>query len=76
MPHRQDPAPGAPSNLFHHRGAAEALGVTTDELENMSMRELSDRCYDLGLEPVFRIGGGVDVGLTMRADPEGDVHKK
>ena len=34
--------------MIYNHGLAEALGVSQDQLENMSIREFSARAYELG----------------------------
>ena len=59
---------------FFHRGLAEALMVTTDRLERMTVRELAERAYELGGELI--VGeGGVGPGLTLRADTPADLER-
>ena len=52
--------------VFYHRGLAEALQVHETVLENMTMRELAERAFEMGGE--LTVGeGGNGPGLTLRA---------
>lgn len=60
--------------MIYHNGAAEMLGVSQEQLENMSLRELCYRAYDLGIEPIFKTEGGVGPGLTLTGDQKESQH--
>lgn len=54
--------------MFYHRGLAEAFGVTQEQLEEMTLREVATRAYDLGDELIFREEGGAGPGLTFTSE--------
>ena len=59
--------------VFYHRGLAEALQVHETVLENMTMRELAERAFEIGGE--LTVGdGGQGPGLTLRATPQAAVN--
>jgi len=61
--------------VFYHRGLAEALMVSPDRLERMTVRELAERAYELGGDLV--VGeGGEGPGLTLRADTPADMQRR
>jgi hypothetical protein len=51
---------------IYHKGLAEAFGITHAEMENMSVREMAERAFDLGGELKFAMGGA-GPGLTLSA---------
>lgn len=56
--------------MIFHRGMAEALNVSHDRLENMSLRELAECAYDAGYIIEVNETGGVGRGLTLRAESD------
>ena len=54
--------------MFYHRGLAEAFGVTQEQLEEMTMREMAERAFDLGGELTFSAEGGEGPGLTFSSE--------
>ena len=60
---------------FYHRGLAEALMVTPERLEDMTMRQLAERAFEMGGE--LTVGdGGVGPGLTLRAGAPAHVQRE
>lgn len=53
--------------MIHHHGLAEAFGVSQETLENMTMREISERAFELGGSLDFKVDSGAGVGLTLSA---------
>lgn len=55
---------------IYHDGLAEAFGVSHEEMENMSLREMAERAYEMGGELRLETEGGIGPGLTLRAEEE------
>lgn len=61
--------------VFYHRGLADALQVHETVLENMTMREMAERAFEMGGELTIN-DGGVGPGLTLRAGAPAHVQRE
>lgn len=54
--------------MIYHKGLAEALGITQTQLEDMTMREMVEKAYQLGGTLDIKVGEGEGAGLTLSSE--------